>query len=127
MFISLAFIFVHGIDYVNWPRLQPLTDIIYYDGPGYRAHRHGMGLGLPALEKLKAGAMASAKTMAEQQHRPPLVQLRMVDRELPQLHREQRLGVADLALRQQHLLRIQQQRDPFQLSFVQLVQRRLIC
>ena len=52
MFVSLAFIFVHGIDYVNWPRLQPLTDIIYYDGPGYRAHRHGMGLGLPALEKL---------------------------------------------------------------------------
>lgn len=67
--VSLLFIFVHGIDYVNWPRLQPLTDIIYYDGPGYRAHRHGMGLGLPALEKLKAGAVASAKTMAEQQHR----------------------------------------------------------
>ena len=53
MFISLAFIFVHGIDYVNWQRLQPLTDIIYYDGPGYRAGHHGKGLGLPALEKFK--------------------------------------------------------------------------
>ncbi|KAI0828341.1 SacI homology domain-containing protein [Trametes gibbosa] len=40
----------HGIDYVNWPRLQPLTDIIYYDGPGFRSARKGTGLGLPALE-----------------------------------------------------------------------------
>ncbi|TBU64759.1 SacI homology domain-containing protein [Dichomitus squalens] len=53
--VSLAFIFVHGIDYVNWPRLQPLTDIIYYDGPGFRAAHHGKGLGLPALERFKAG------------------------------------------------------------------------
>lgn len=67
--VSLLFIFMHGIDYVNWPRLLPLTDIIYYDGPGFRSHRHGMGLGLPALEKIKAGAAAQAKSMGEQHRR----------------------------------------------------------
>ncbi|RPD81689.1 hypothetical protein L226DRAFT_527952 [Lentinus tigrinus ALCF2SS1-7] len=67
--VSLLFIFLHGIDYVNWPRLLPLTDIIYYDGPGYRAARHGMGLGLPALEKIKVKAAAQARSMAEQPHR----------------------------------------------------------
>ena len=57
MFVSLAFIFLHGIDYVNWPRLQPLTDIIYYDGPGYRSAHHGKGIAgyFPQLEGQKAG------------------------------------------------------------------------
>lgn len=36
---------VHGIEYVAWPRLNPLTDIIYYNGPGYRSAHHGKGLG----------------------------------------------------------------------------------
>lgn len=67
--VSLAFIFVHGIDYVNWPRLQPLTDIIYYDGPGFRSARKGTGLGLPAVEKLKEGATERAKAIAEQHRR----------------------------------------------------------
>ncbi|KAI0662534.1 SacI homology domain-containing protein [Cubamyces menziesii] len=67
--ISLAFIFVHGIEYVNWPRLQPLTDVIYYEGPGFRSGRKGMGLGLPALEKLKEGAAEQAKAIAEQHRR----------------------------------------------------------
>ena len=40
--------FVHGIQYVSWPRLIPLTDVIYYNGPGYRSARHGMGIGLLA-------------------------------------------------------------------------------
>jgi len=35
---------VHGISYVSWPRLNPLTHIIYYDGPGFRSARHGMGV-----------------------------------------------------------------------------------
>ena len=60
---------MHGIEYVNWPRLQPLTDVIYYEGPGFRSGRKGMGLGLPALENLKEGAVAQAKAIAEQHRR----------------------------------------------------------
>lgn len=67
--VSLVFIFLHGIDYVNWPRLQPLTDIIYYDGPGFRSARKGTGLGLPALEKFKEGATERAKVIADQHRR----------------------------------------------------------
>lgn len=36
---------IHGIDYVSWPRLTPVTDIIYYDGPGFRSAHHGKGFG----------------------------------------------------------------------------------
>ncbi|KAK7058336.1 Phosphoinositide phosphatase sac1 [Paramarasmius palmivorus] len=43
--LSLAFIIAHGIFYVSWPRLIPLNDVIYYNGPGYRSARHGMGVG----------------------------------------------------------------------------------
>jgi len=42
---SLIFIFIHGIDYVAWPKLLPPTDLIYYDGPGFRSGNHGKGLG----------------------------------------------------------------------------------
>ncbi|KAG6820754.1 hypothetical protein H0H93_012018 [Arthromyces matolae] len=41
---ALIFIFIHGIDYVSWPRLIPPTDVIYYNGPGYRSGNHGKGL-----------------------------------------------------------------------------------
>lgn len=40
----MAFIYVHGIEYVSWPKLVPLTDTIYYTGPGYRSGHHGKGL-----------------------------------------------------------------------------------
>jgi len=43
--IAGIFMIIHGIDYVAWPRLNPLTDIIYYNGPGYRSAHHGKGLG----------------------------------------------------------------------------------
>ena len=66
--VALVFIFIHGIEYVNWPRLQPLTDIIYYEGPGYRSGHRGKGLGLPALEKVTASATAQAQLLAQQQH-----------------------------------------------------------
>lgn len=59
--ISLAFIMIHGIEYVNWPRLVPLTDIIYYDGPGFRSANHGKGFGIPALD-MKVGSKVLAKT-----------------------------------------------------------------
>jgi hypothetical protein len=43
--LSLLFIFIHGIDYVSWPRLIPPTDMIYYNGPGFRSGNNGKGLG----------------------------------------------------------------------------------
>ncbi|ESK98224.1 phosphoinositide phosphatase [Moniliophthora roreri MCA 2997] len=43
--LSLTFIIAHGILYVSWPRLIPLNDAVYYNGPGYRSARHGMGVG----------------------------------------------------------------------------------
>jgi len=33
----------HGVDYVAWPRLRPLTDTINYSGKGYFSGRHGRG------------------------------------------------------------------------------------
>ncbi len=42
--LSLTFIAVHGIDYVSWPRLNPPTETIYYDGPGFRSGNHGKGI-----------------------------------------------------------------------------------
>lgn len=46
-------IVAHGIDYVNWPRLNPPVDVIYYEGPGFRKHRHGMGWNIPWLKSAK--------------------------------------------------------------------------
>ena len=45
--LALIFMIVHGVDYVSWPKLIPLTDIIYYNGPGYRSGHRGKGLGGP--------------------------------------------------------------------------------
>ena len=64
--IALVFIFIHGIEYVSWPRLQPLTDVIYYEGPGFRSAHHGKGLGLP-LDKVKNAAVAQVDAI--EQHR----------------------------------------------------------
>ncbi|EJD55532.1 inositol/phosphatidylinositol phosphatase [Auricularia subglabra TFB-10046 SS5] len=46
---SLSFIRAHGIEYVAWPRLNPPVDVIYYEGPGFRKHRNGMGFSIPWL------------------------------------------------------------------------------
>ena len=48
--LSLSFIISHGIEYVNWPRLIPLDEIIHYDGPGFRKAFNGRGFGIPALD-----------------------------------------------------------------------------
>lgn len=40
----MVYIIIHGIDYVSWPRLNPPTEVIYYNGPGYRSGHHGKGL-----------------------------------------------------------------------------------
>jgi phosphatidylinositol 4-phosphatase len=59
--LSTVFIFIHGIDYVSWPRLLPLTEVIHYNGPGFRSGRHGTGFGLD-VGKLKSGANAQWMT-----------------------------------------------------------------
>ncbi|KAF8446152.1 SacI homology domain-containing protein [Boletus edulis BED1] len=41
---TTTFMMIYGIEYVSWPRLIPPTDIIYYEGPGYRSGHHGKGL-----------------------------------------------------------------------------------
>lgn len=68
-FLSLVFIFAHGVEYVSWPRLLPLTDIIYYEGPGFRSGHAGKGLGIPALDfgKFSANASRKAKMLASHQ------------------------------------------------------------
>ncbi|KAF5375170.1 hypothetical protein D9758_000048 [Tetrapyrgos nigripes] len=53
-FVSLEVIVMHGIDFVAWPRLVPLTDVIYYNGPGYRSARHGMGVKMPIIGRTDA-------------------------------------------------------------------------
>ncbi|KAI0932523.1 hypothetical protein AcV5_004276 [Taiwanofungus camphoratus] len=69
--LALIFVFAHGIEYVSWPRLNPLTDIIYYTGPGFRSGNRGKGFGIPALDvgKLKAGAGVKARRLAENHRR----------------------------------------------------------
>jgi hypothetical protein len=56
--LSLLFIFIHGIDYVSWPRLIPPTDVIYYNGPGFRSGNNGKGLGSSDVGKLDSKASA---------------------------------------------------------------------
>jgi phosphatidylinositol 4-phosphatase len=68
--ISLIFIFIHGIEYVSWPRLIPLTNIIYYGGPGYRSAHHGKGIGgtqriAKTLTVSKAGRRRAASRLEE--------------------------------------------------------------
>ncbi|KAF7310606.1 SAC domain-containing protein [Mycena chlorophos] len=58
---ALIFIVIHGIDYVSWPRLLPSTEYIYYNGPGFRSARHGMGLGKGDGPKTRMGTTMSAK------------------------------------------------------------------
>ncbi|KAG8895156.1 hypothetical protein FRC00_007886, partial [Tulasnella sp. 408] len=41
--ISLFYIFSHGIEYVNWPKLNPPTEAIFYEGPGFKSTQHGRG------------------------------------------------------------------------------------
>ncbi|KAH9947940.1 SacI homology domain-containing protein [Amylocystis lapponica] len=69
--LALVFIFAHGVEYVSWPRLVPLTGIIYYNGPGFRSGNKGKGFGIPALDvaKLRAGAGARARMLSETHRR----------------------------------------------------------
>jgi phosphatidylinositol 4-phosphatase len=35
---------MNGVNYVNWPRLIPLTDVIEYNGPGANMGKRGRGI-----------------------------------------------------------------------------------
>lgn len=52
--IATGFIFLHGTEYVAWPRLIPPTDVLMYTGPGYRARYKGTDVGIPILDEKKA-------------------------------------------------------------------------
>lgn len=57
--VALLFIFVHGIEYVSWPRLVPVTDVVHYSGPGFRSGHGGKGFALPAwppAKRVRAGS-----------------------------------------------------------------------
>jgi hypothetical protein len=38
--------FIHGLDFVAWPRLLPLTETIHYSAPGFLSRYHGTGFGI---------------------------------------------------------------------------------
>ncbi|KAL6299034.1 SacI homology domain-containing protein [Sparassis latifolia] len=81
--LSLVFVFAHGIDYVNWPRLNPLTGIIFYEGPGYRSGHRGKGFGIPALDvrRLKGGERAKVMSEAGRRARSKLEEIEMGTKE----------------------------------------------
>jgi len=49
--LAVMFMMVHGIEYVSWPRLIPPTDIIHYEGPGFRSAHNGKGFTGPLAQK----------------------------------------------------------------------------
>ena len=56
---ALIIILAHGVAFVAWPRLNPPTDLIDYNGPGFIAKRKGRGLGF-GLGKILSGAGTSS-------------------------------------------------------------------
>ena len=65
MALSLVFIFLHGIEYVNWPKLLPLSDIVHYDGPGFRSGHNGKGMGIPAFDSRAASPMTHKRAISK--------------------------------------------------------------
>ena len=70
VFLSVVFIFIHGIEYVNWPKLLPLSDIVHYDGPGFRKYWHGMGLD---TKKAKSGVNSGLEKTALLKSKPMMM------------------------------------------------------
>jgi hypothetical protein len=56
--LAIVFMMVHGIEYVSWPRLIPPTDIIHYEGPGFRSAHNGKGFTGPLAQKLDLSGQA---------------------------------------------------------------------
>ncbi|KAF9023437.1 hypothetical protein BDZ89DRAFT_1069917 [Hymenopellis radicata] len=57
--VANGYMLINGIDFVSWPKLLPPTDVIYYNGPGFRSARNGMGLG--GAKDLKVAVDKTAK------------------------------------------------------------------
>jgi phosphatidylinositol 4-phosphatase len=55
MLLSVLFILAHGMDYVSWPKLVPMDDVLYYDGPGKRYGNAGKGIKIEALSSRRVG------------------------------------------------------------------------
>lgn len=55
------FVFSHGIDYVAWPRLNSLQDVIMFNGKGHVSGRHGRG----PLAYHSSGASGSSLSLNE--------------------------------------------------------------
>lgn len=71
--VSLVYILGHGVEYVAWPRLNPPTDFLFYDGPGFKSGNRGKGFKIPFnLDKrlVKGGIkIGGAYTNLTAQHR----------------------------------------------------------
>lgn len=66
--LALGFVLAHGVAYVSWPRLNSLTDLIEYNGPGYKATKRGRGLGIldgPGLRQANINVMAKRVSTKE--------------------------------------------------------------
>lgn len=50
---AFYYITAHGVDYVAWPRLQPLSDTINYSGKGFSSGRRGRGFASSAVKTFK--------------------------------------------------------------------------
>ncbi|KAL7417341.1 putative SAC1-recessive suppressor of secretory defect [Mrakia frigida] len=48
--VSFAFIWGNGILYVSWPKLNPPSEILEYEGAGFKSLARGRGLDLPMLK-----------------------------------------------------------------------------
>jgi len=70
--VCVIYIFSHGVEYVNWPRLNPPLDAIYYDGPGYKTRPHGRGR---VLSKLPLPFWIKAQMMSMRRKMPTLHKL----------------------------------------------------
>lgn len=57
---------MHGIEYVAWPKLLPLTDVIHYDGPGFRSGHAGKGMGIAAFKSDTPRPMKKARNMLQE-------------------------------------------------------------
>jgi phosphatidylinositol 4-phosphatase len=62
---STTFIFLHGTEYVSWPRLIPPVDVLMYTGPGYRARYDGTDVGVAVIDEKKAKWLTQGRYRAE--------------------------------------------------------------
>ncbi|EJD04396.1 uncharacterized protein FOMMEDRAFT_83474 [Fomitiporia mediterranea MF3/22] len=64
--LAIGFVLAHGVAYVSWPRLNPMTDLIEYNGPGFKGKRHGRGLGLVAAPGLRQSQFTKKRVHAQE-------------------------------------------------------------